>query len=644
MSKISPILRFELRRGITRSHAWIAVTLIVTSLVIFQLGIGKYQGNTRMMPGFIEIEHTKIKQFQSYTQYLKSGFRILPEPSPLVALFHNSTAFGDLVGLIGNGTGLTVSSPQVGGNVFARPTGGILDLSWYLLIIGGILFLYFGFSTFGPGNRDLIKYLLSFAGPGSVYTGILLGRILLLSFVLGITVILLWLQLFINGITLSSAETGHLLIFFGILEIAMCLLFILGAVLGTAKNRMKGGLAAVVLWLGLLLLWPEALNSLFSRDASAMKPIFEQEAKKLKVLVDFERKVFNNIKEYKTPDERNRALREMSDHYLNNEFKEIEKLEADMIERVARLADRFHFWSMFNPATLYRAVGNELSSRGYNSYIAFSKELQGVQRGFLAYTYNKRFFERDPVVKPYLKGEEYIFKLESSLPGYFWAGVLLNLFYIALVFWAGYFRFKRVVFPKPEITGAFESLNLELVGGKHFSYGVPNKDFVNQLFNVLSGRARKFGGKVTIDGGSIVGPEKKDFVYIPGPEVIPDEIKSCHLLAMAADALGLPKEEKKQLKAEVGNKSLAELEPGERARLLIKTSGLKKHKIYLIDHISLASGKELDTIFADLEKDDDSLIVEITTGSPIHSSFDRYYRIFLFDAVYKEHLLEKEKR
>ncbi len=639
MMKIGPIIKFEFTRNIKRWSIWVLIIFVLLSIAITQLYLDKYKNDTGMKPGFLEIEATKIKHYPNYSQFLLSGFRILALPSPLVALFYNNTAFGDLVGLVDNGIGLKINKPQVGCDIFDRPTGGILDLSWFMLIIGSAISMFFGFMTFGPNSLGYMKFYLNFASTRIAYAGIILSRILLLSAYISLTILILWLQLIVNGIILDSNGIGHLLVFLLVLEITMASLFIIGTIPGAFRNMITGGIIAALFWLAISLFWPEILNSVFSKNAATkMKPIYELESQKLAILMEYENQFF---KKYKTMADMLKASREMSEYYLKNEFKKIERLESEMIEKSEDLVNRFHFWSILNPITFYRSVNNELSSRGYKAYLRLYKDLQKKQRGFLRYYVDQRFYKRNPQVEPYLKEDEYIFQTQSSLPKYFGVGIVLNIFYVLIAFGIGNLRFRRVVFPKPEYAKAYEAMDLRFETGKYNTINCDNDDFKAQIFNILSGCAGKFSGKIAIDGENVVSVERQDFLYLPDPNAIPSETKVKTFISLIFGLLSLSRSAIESLKKELANiinKRFIDLDKVDKIELLLKIARIKKASIYLfINYLyNIPNKKVVEKITAEL-KDKNNLIIELTSASPIiYSGIDRYSVITLSESEFIE--------
>lgn len=130
------------------------------AMIISQLEIRKYNVGIAEQAEFIKIEREKISHYLDYYVYNRFGFRLLSIPASFAVLGNSSS--GTMIGMIDSGVGLKVIKPQMGGNSFEKANSDTLDLSWFLLFIGSFS-LAWGFFTFGPKNRDFLKFLANFA-------------------------------------------------------------------------------------------------------------------------------------------------------------------------------------------------------------------------------------------------------------------------------------------------------------------------------------------------------------------------------------------------------------------------------------------------------------------------------------------------
>lgn len=350
--------------------------------------------------------------------------------------------------------------------------------------------------------------------------------------------------------------------------------------------------------------------------------------------MNFEKRFIENVKRFNTTEERIQASKNMIDDFFNNEFKQIEKLELEMIDKTEKLANSFYLWSVFNPVMFYKSVNNELGSRGYKSYISFYQELQQKQKQFIRYYFDKRFNGNNLIVEPFLKDEEYIYKLKPSLPAYFGLGLLIHFIYIILLLFIGFLRFKSVMFPleKNEI---FSQIDLKPKKGKHFSYIAKPKAryFTEQVFNVFIGRPGSFSGKISIDGENIVTREKKNFVYLPSPEALPGNIKVKALINIFAGLFKIEKSDVEKVKGEFKNiirERFEKIEEVNKVNLMLRFAAFKKFNIYLFNNFleNINDKKTAHHIIDELKKED-ILIFEINTFVLTYIEYDRLSNILL---------------
>ncbi len=640
------ILKLELRKGLFRTNIAILTIFILLSVVIQQMAIKKLNSKISKKEKFIQVEKRKVERYFIYMQYGMYGFRIFFLPSPLASIFDNSTTISNLQAKIDSGHELDFNSPEFGSNIFERPTGGNLDLSWYILLFGSILILAWGFYSFR--NTGYIKFLMNFASPKVVYTGIIFARILLIMLSMLLIGVVICIQFYSNGFHLNRDQIANVFIFLLIGTIALTFVLVIGSILGAIKNKTIGGIISILFLLIVVILWTEILNLTFCKKAlKNMKSIYEHEIEKIDILIKFEEMASRYSKEkgYKTREEKFRADKEMSEHYWKNEYTKIEQLDSQMIEEISGNAKRFHFWSIINPITFYRSVNNELSSRGYNGYIEFYRENKKKKKGFTRFYLDKKFQPNSGKVEPYLKDEEYVFKASSSLPQYFEAGVVLNLGYIVIALMFSYFCFRKTVFPLPEKSGSYEDISIDFKRGEHFTYvtNIENEDFVNQLYNVLSGKqAKGFTGTITIDDQPISSGE--NVIYLPYPHKIPGEIRAYALLSLAVGLIGVPKSKIKSLKEDfnkrgIKNSLLKDLSNQKRADVMLSLVQLKESKTYLLDEFFSGIPMSLKVGLLDRIgklKGEGTLIVEIISRGMPHKHFDHYSSVYFDGLRYSE--------
>ncbi|NIM11173.1 MAG: hypothetical protein GTO45_04215 [Candidatus Aminicenantes bacterium] len=601
------IIKIEFHRHLTRWTITAMLVFLLLGTAALQTGIDKHKIDLKHQEEFIITEMKKISLWVNYHQYGGAGFRRRLEPIPLAAAFYNSVTLNELLSFIDCGIRLKHMELKVGKRLFEKPFGGSLDLSWYFLIFGSLAISAWGF--FALRNIQFLRYLMNFTGKKNVYWGIILARMIWIFLFLAAAFLLYWLQYLVNGLGLDFNEITGLLTFF--LMTALVWVFFLGlsTACGAIRDWRKEVVILGVLWILLVLVWPEVLSVIVSRKAAAnMKSAYKHEIRKIEILMEFEKEAFEYSGRYKTREEKIEADNRMGERWWDKDFKEIEKLEAEMLEKTREIARSFHHWSIFNPVTHYKSVNNELSSRGYNAYMEFYREDQEIHKGFLRYYLDKKRYESYTKVVPYLSKEQLVSRSKVSLPAYFLPGFILNLAIIAGVLFLAYLRLNRSLFPVPEKGVTTKNAVFTFTKGIIFGLIMNCLNLKNQFLNVFYGCFREFQGKITIDGQNIVTREKKGFVYIPCPSKISNTIKIRHLLSLAfrVSVPGL----------DIKKKLFGNLKDLEKARLLIALAQSKKTGIIILDDFAEGLATEYEYIEIAREiKSADKLIISLSSNT-----------------------------
>ncbi len=578
------IAKLEMKRNINQ-WAFISLAVFLIFLCILnQVGIEKFNLEQKQSKGFIQVQEKLIEGFINYQQYGIFGINRILLSCPLISIFYNSSTLSDLQTNIEYSSRYKLYRPEMGKNLFNRPTGGNLDFSWFFIIFGSLAISLWSF--FAGRNLEYMMFLNNFTRPWRIYTGILLGRIILTVISILILVLAAWLQYLINGIFLDDGEISALCHFFLVSSITMSILTAIISRLGAVKNWKKGAVKAALAWIMIVLIWPETLNLAFSRKAEVeMKSLEEYQIQKNDFLLVFEKESLKNTGRYKTIPERDEFERKRIEYYWNVVSIKIRAIDLQMIDKTEKISSQFQAASIFNPITFYKSVNNEMGSKGYNSYNHFFRENLEIQRGFLRHVFNKRYYENYTEVEPYLPMDKLVVKAGPSLPRFFTAGILLNLFYLVIaVFW-GCAGFKRFIFPQPQAPGGYEEVQIESQSGSIAAVTCDNPDLYDQVTNVHFGFSQDFNGKITLDGQNIADNQDKIVVYVPGQAKIPGNfqvIDLVHLAVKMTDTkkpiVDVPGQEHK----DILNQKLSALAPGQRTVVLLDICGLKNPGIYLI--------------------------------------------------------------
>lgn len=416
-------------------------------------GIRDYKTIMEGKTPFQETEIEKVSLFIQYTFYGIRGVRLLFLPSPLSVLFNNLAVYSGLIANVDTAEGLYIYNNSFKGKALFSESGGFMDFSGILLLIGCFIALIYGYNI--TKKKEYLKLVAGISGNKKVSIFILLSRIILLSlaFVLFSGLSLLWLL--INGINVVN-------VFFGWFVIGLILVttffIITGALIGSLKNEMLKLIVLVCVYFSFLFLIPWVIEKAVYIDAvKNINSNYEFEYKKLKVMMDFERRSYEQIGTWKSGDVAPDEVKALVQSGQEIEYKKLQEYEKKRLDEIFRRVKVYRIISAIFPTTFYLSVNKELSSKGYHNFIIFYRRAHQMKYDFITFYIEKKFYNKLPEtgVEPFIKGDENLFYAKSRLPDNFVLGLFLNVFYIFLLFLLNYKihckRFRTGEYKKPEI-------------------------------------------------------------------------------------------------------------------------------------------------------------------------------------------------
>lgn len=578
------VMKLEIARNMSKLGAYCLAGFLLVSIVILQLGLEKLKLDVKQGEEFAAVHLKRVEGFINYEQYGIFGIDRLLQSSPLFYLFHHSSTLDELQANIEMSSRYKLYKPEMGKNLFKRPTGGSLDFSWFYLIFGTLGAALWSFLT--SRAKDFNLLLNNYVGVKGLYPGIMLGRILLIMLANLVVLAVCRLQYLVNGITLGPNEIMGLVHYYQVATMMMVILTAVTGWFGAAKDWKRGAIKAAILWIVFVFIWPEALNAVFARKAEiTMKSLEEYQKQKNDLLLPFEKQALENTGRYETQPDKKESDRESAEKYWDDVSMKIREIDLDMINKIESLSRSFHLWSIFNPVTFYKSVNNELGSKGYNAYNKFFKANLEIQRQFLRHVFNKRYYENYSRVEPFLPAEQLAVKSETGLPRFYPAGIIFNFFLMVLSLFIGYFMFKKHLFSRPEFPGKYQEVNIKANYCNVVFVSCDKKDLSYTVVNVTRGYPQGFNGKIIIDGHDIVNDRMNNVDIIPNQSKIPGNIRVNHLLRFIAAAAKIEKEKIHAFKQRYQKKlkcRFSKLEPVERAVILLDLCLLRDAKIYIL--------------------------------------------------------------
>ncbi len=583
---------FEFKRFVSRKNIVVLLLFSLLALYFVSSGINHYRNIKENKEKFQEIEKLKVQQYINYNQYGKYGFRLLFIPSPLSIMFDNSGAFSELTCNIDSGEILRIYKSRIGKSLYDKKPGGFKDFSGIILILGSLFALYFGYESIR--HKEYLRFLSCFSNHKGVFFSILFSRIILLVifflFLTGCSVILLKL----NGIILSQHEYSLLYIYLTVLFCLLLFFFVSGTAIGSFKKKSISIITIISLWFVLMFLIPGIVDTITYKKAAGITSSFHIELEKLKALMNFEKRAIDKEGRFKSSTRNSDEVRELVESYRDKEFKAIKEFEKKMEQEMRDNANFFQKLSLFFPSTFYLSTCSEMSSRGYNTFIDFYQDAQKLKDQFVRFYINRVYYSNYSKVESFIKGDDNIYYAGSRLPGFFIIGLVLNGFYIILLLFVSYSRFKNFLFypaGKEKETPRLNELIIKLEKGKCTVCVTSSQQIRDLILGFLSGQGSGFTGTIEVDGTKIQGGEKrKEFVYLPHPDNIPGDIRAANFITLCRRLSGISGEEAREIEKKLDMKKIAgkkfnDLEDITKGSLLFTAAQLKKGKIYLINEI-----------------------------------------------------------
>lgn len=414
------------------------------SIYFVQAGIDNYKQAAANKDKFQDIERMKVNQYFTYAQYGAYGFRLLFIPSPLSIFFTNSSVISELTSNVDAGEKLNIYNSFKGRTLFAEKSGGFKDFSGLVLLLGSLLVLYFGYDLMI--YKDYLRFMAGVVSPGKLFAAITLSRvsIFILYFFLNTGISILLLRL--SGVELSPHEWGRFLIYLGALSLLLIFFFFLGTVAGSFRSRFAGFVVLAASWFALVFLVPGVVGAVTSRKADNITSNYHMELEKLQAMMGFEKRAIAQ-KGYLSEINKE-SERELVENYWRNEFKAIQALEKKMEREMKENILHFQTLSSLFPSTFYLSTANEISSKGYVSFIRFFEYVQRLKKRFVRFYLDKRYYsdmskQQPRNVASFITADENLFYADSALPPFFFPGVMMLVIYIGGLVALSYWRFRR---------------------------------------------------------------------------------------------------------------------------------------------------------------------------------------------------------
>lgn len=566
-------LKLEAKKVLSRRYLTIALVFLVASGYFIQYGIGQYKHVLKERDNFIKFEFDTYQQFINPSVYGDYGFRLLYEPSPLMAFFDSGVPVSpSMTAIIDGSERMKIFHSLKGQGGFTMIASAFMTFAGFILLFGSGLVLLFGFS--GTKDHEWLKLLDDITGRKKLFSYLLLSKaFILLLFCLVLAGLSLVLFL-INGVDVNPGQV--LLISLGAF---VMLLFSLGVGLatGTLKNRFWGWASMVIAWFVMAFLIPVIIYHWTYSRATSIQSTYKMEAANQKIFTEYEKSSKEKAGVFDQSKRGTELEKEMFIFFWEGGFKEAMRNEEAMINEMKDNASFFQNLTALFPSTFFLSVNTEMSSRGFANLVGFYEYSKQKKKDFIWYLAENYILSTKMAFPPFIKGNENIYQGQSCLPGYFNFGLATNLVWLLVLLWLFWSGFNRMLDHVPKKTKPeFKANRIK-----------------KKIINVVLTANRGPYPKLLVELRS----QNTAYVAIPKPVHLPGELKVKDLLGL----FGLAVPEKLQKKADKYIYSL-EVDDNARALLEIIRSLAGKPVIIIFDNFVSDLSDDLIDDFAELLK------------------------------------------
>ena len=422
------IIGYESKKLFIRRNIIILAVLFIFLVLLCWDGIVDYKKIEANRKPFQEMERDKVAMHLHYTFYGVRGVRLLYIPAPLSVMFNDSAVFDDMMAQVDSAEKLEISNSFKGKDLFSD-SGGFMDFAGIMFLISSFLALIYGWdATRSQKYLQLISDISGSPKPGFLIT---VARIILLNLVFLVLIGLALIWLLINSI---NAVSIFYLVYIMALILVITFFTAAGAVIGSLKSKVAQFITMPVLYLLLVLVIPWLIHrAVYMEAKEGIKSIYEFEYQSFKYMMEFEKRFYNRFKVWKSGEAAPDDVKAMIQSGQEVEYKKLRETELQRIDGIVKRIRVYQTLASFFPTTFYISTNKELSSKGFQNFIAFYRYSYDMKQDFIKFYIDRKFYRPLPKtgVEPFIKGNEDLFYGKSRLPHNFLLGLILAVIYIS---------------------------------------------------------------------------------------------------------------------------------------------------------------------------------------------------------------------
>ena len=580
----------EFKRHINRFNLIAWLIILVLLLIQANSTTNLLKNNPNKTKVFKQIQKKYWEKFPNYLSYQFSGINFL-YVMPSTGIIANDTALtDDMASKIDFFSKVQIFNNIKSKAIFLQGKGIRMVFSVIIKLLISLMAIWYGFRTF-----ESIDYLLSLSSiwkhrKNFIYT--LLSRFLLFSLTFLVVMALVFLFVWIRGITFNPGDFTVIAGFLLQIVVYLGIFFITGALIGLLGQKKISFILLFISWFFLAIAnqWiiapavtPEYLDTLKE---------YQNELVKINIFAKYEENVQRERGKF-DESKREEARIVIEDLWNNWYLKKIVPLEKKLRDQIAISIEKDRRISKFFPGPFFDMTVNEVSGRGYESYLRFYDYSMEMQAKFVRFIIDRAYYNDPRVMVNFIQGDEDIFYGKGSLPPNYWSGIVIHLGYLVILIIACYICYKRKMFPRAKNEKALDKLKIELKSKKNITIVDYTGDSEDNnvripLVNEILGESQVEDWRLTLDDKPLGKEGIQEILHIPNPRDIPGEFKVKHVIRFYQRVLKLPGQAVAQLEAEIGkeelNKFLKKMEIEKEAKLILSLFFLAGRRYYLTNN------------------------------------------------------------
>jgi hypothetical protein len=570
---------------------------------------------------FNQIQDNYFKSIRNYDEYARYGIKMLFIPSVLGILFQNTTVPPDVTAKVTSIVTVQIFNNLKGKSLYTGFKLGNTDFSHIVLFLISLLALWHGYESMH--TRGYLMSLTSRWSDFKVFISIVASRFILLMAAFVMISICIMLFITSRGVELTANDykvlSGYLLVTL----VMLLFFFIAGLFIGTIPPVVISISSIFCFLILMIYIVPGLMGPIVGDDFPDSTRDFQAEMDKSKIVSEFEDRSSKEHGEFDP--KKMEKEQEIIEEYKRHDFPMIKARELQLMSAIKAAVAKMNKLAVLTPTTFYLYTCNEVSSKGYASFLEFYQYVIEMWEKFVNFWIDQVFYKGKVLVNFLkIKGNNNIFKSQGHLPDLFAIGLLYNLGICIILILACFYRYIKWLHPLPKKVSAFAELVLDFQKGKTHVIDVYRQEFIDQFLNQFQGKDRGLKWQLPVAGKNIASMGKQDFFLIPNIKEVPGDIKVKNLFKLYQSWFIPAVETSDSVLAEIGKNSLdkkfSKLEDIDKARVLLILARLVETKVYILKDFAFGVPgylwNELPGLVDALMKPDTIIIDIETTNNP----------------------------